>query len=58
MFFVHIVVAIILCQLVLFTIFKFLWLLQQSDCKSKVCLIGKTAVVTGGSQGKFVWPWN
>ncbi|XP_018570389.1 retinol dehydrogenase 13-like [Anoplophora glabripennis] len=32
-------------------ILKITFLLMHRDCKSKVCLVGKTALVTGGSRG-------
>ncbi|XP_018570414.1 retinol dehydrogenase 14-like [Anoplophora glabripennis] len=44
-------VALIFLLVVPVALLKIVCLLMHRDCKSKVCLVGKTALVTGGNSG-------
>lgn len=46
--------TLILFTVLFIVVLKIYNLVTHADCKSKVCLMGKTALVTGGNSGECI----
>lgn len=53
MWFFTIIMSCLIIFISLSLFLKVLWALHQTNCNSKVCLVGKVALVTGGSDGEY-----